>query len=136
MTNSYLCDVRLIMITFHKSIQWHLSSSVIFSITSIIQLLVNVYYERIGFIILFIIFTLITTTYTTILWIDIITKDTKKTKVTILEHDKQIIKVLTHNGKIRKIKLPKEALIAYQLNHELQLTLTKRTRLIKDITVL
>ncbi|UPK46361.1 hypothetical protein [Paenibacillus pabuli] len=122
------------MKTFKKSILWLLISSIIFTITSGTQLIINMYYNRIGFVILFLIFTSGFLYYTLLMIIDLITKETKLMKVIIVETDKEIIKVLT-NGKKRRIRIPINEMTKYKIGQELILTLTKRTGQIIEIRV-
>jgi len=123
------------MKTFKKSILWLLISSIIFTITSGTQLIINMYYNRIGFIILFLIFTSGFLYYSLLMIIDLITKETKLIKVIIVETDKEIIKVLRTNGKKRRIRIPINEITKYKIGQELILTLTKRTGQIIEIRV-
>lgn len=123
------------MKTYKRSIQMVLFTTVIFMITGVIQLIVNIYYDRVFFILLFLILTSGFLVYIIILTLDLITKDIKMMEVIIIECNTDIIKVLKTDGKKRGIRIIKSESNKYQINQELVLTLTKRTGLIKDITV-
>ncbi|MEC0129134.1 hypothetical protein [Paenibacillus pabuli] len=115
------------MKTFKKSIHWLLISSIVFTITSGTQLIINIYNDRIGFVLFFLIFTSGLLYYSLLMIIDLITKETKVMKVIIVETDNEIIKVLRANGKKRKIRIPINEINKYEIDQELILTLTKRT---------
>ncbi|MGC5771602.1 hypothetical protein [Paenibacillus pabuli] len=123
------------MKSFKKSILWLLISSIVFTITSGTQLISNIYNDRIGFIILFLIFTSGLLYFSLLMIIDLITKETKLMKVIIVETDNEIIKVLRANGKKRKIRIPINEINKYEIDQELMLTLTKRTGQIIEISV-
>lgn len=123
------------MKTFKKSILWLLISSIVFTITSGTQLIINIYNDRIGFVILFLIFTSGFLYYSLLMIIDLITKETKLMTVIIVETDNEIIKVLRANGKKRKIRIPVNKINKYEIDQELILTLTKRTGQIIEISV-
>lgn len=118
---------------FKKSILWLLISSIVFTITSGTQLIINIYNDRIGFVILFLISTSGFLYYSLLMIIDLITKETKLMTVIIVETDNEIIKVLRANGKKRKIRIPINEINKYEIDQELILTLTKRTGQIIEI---
>lgn len=123
------------MKTFKKSILWLLISSIVLTITSGTQLIINIYNNRIGFVILFLIFTSGFLSYSLLMIIDLITKETKLMTVIIVEIDNEIIKVLRANGKKRKIRIPINKINKYEIDQELILTLTRRTGQILEISV-
>jgi len=86
-----------------------------------------------GPILLFTIFTVGFLAFTFLLSIDLMTKDTRTIKVTVLEIDERNIKVLKPNGKKRRIRLLTSDMDKYEVNQQLQLTLTKITGQILDI---
>lgn len=122
------------MKTYAGSIYWLLASSIIFTLTSGTQLAINMYYDRIVFILFFAIFTLGFLFFTIMLTLDLMTKNTKSMSVTIIETDHELIRVLKPNGKIRKIRIPSNDIHNYQSNQKVVLTLTKRTGQLKAIT--
>lgn len=89
------------MKTYEKSIQMLVFSSIGFTITSAIQLTVNIYYDRIFFILLFSFVTLGFLLYTIILALDLITMEIKLMEVLIIECNNGIINVLKNDGKKR-----------------------------------
>lgn len=122
------------MKTYVGSIYWLLATSIVFTLTSGTQLAINIYYDRIVFILIFAIITLGFLFFTIMLTLDLLTKDTKAMSVTIIEADHELIKVLKPNGKIRKIRVASNDIHTYQMNQNVILTLTKRTSQIKATT--
>jgi len=121
------------MKTYKQSILWVCFSSFIFAAMSAVQLLINVYYERIFFIVLFAIGTFGFLLYTIIVAADLFSNQIKFMKVTVVEINNEIIKVLKPNGSKRRIRVINTEVNKYQINQELTLTLTKNTGLIKEI---
>ena len=121
------------MKTYRGSVQFLLGSSVISTMICGMQIIINVHYERMGPILLFTIFTVGFLAFTFLLSIDLMTKDTRTIKVTVLEIDERNIKVLKPNGKKRRIRLLTSDMDKYEVNQQLQLTLTKITGQILDI---
>jgi len=121
------------MKTYKQSILWVCFSSFIVAAMSAVQLLINVYYERIFFIVLFAIGTFGFLFYTIIVAADLFSNQSKFMKVTVVERNNEIIKVLKPNGSKRRIRVINIEVNKYQINQELTLTLTKNTGLIKEI---
>ena len=121
------------MKTYKKSIHWLLISSVISTIIGISQVVINLYYERIFFVCLFGVLSVVFISIAILLSIDLITRDKKMMKVLVIEADEEIIKVLKPNGRKLRIRLPKGEINNFQTNEELELTLTKRTGQILEI---
>ena len=121
------------MKTYRGSVQFLLGSTVISTMVCGMQIIINVYYERMGPILLFTIFTVGFLAFTFLLSIDLMTKVTRTIKVTVLEIDERNIKVLKSNGKKRRIRLLTSDMDKYEVNQQLQLTLTKITGQILDI---
>jgi len=121
------------MKTYKKSIHWLLISSVISTIIGISQVVINLYYERIFFVCLFGVLSVVFISIAILLSIDLITRDKKMMKVLVIEADEEIIKVLKPNGRKLRIRLPKGEINKFQANEELELTLTKRTGQILEI---
>jgi len=123
------------MKSYRKSFLLSLCSSIFLTLNSGLQLYINFYYGRIVFIYFFSIVTLGLLYYTLLQAFDVITKETKEMKVTVMETNKNIIKVLKPNGKKRGIRIPNHEINKYQINDELQLTLAKRTDHILELNV-
>ena len=121
------------MKTYKKSVHWSLISSVISTIIGISQVVINLYYERIFFVCLFGVLSVVFISIAILLSIDLITRDKKMMKVLVIEADEEIIKVLKPNGRKLRIRLPKGEINKFQANEELELTLTKRTGQILEI---
>lgn len=123
------------MKSYKKSIHYFGYSSFGFTILSTLQLIVNLYYKRDGFVIFFAVAALFFLGYTIMLMVDLLTKETKLMHVTVIEANanSDIIKVLKPNGTKRKIRVLKQEVNTYQPDQELVLTLTKRTGHIKEI---
>jgi hypothetical protein len=120
---------------YTKSIRWLLFSSVAFSLISGSQVIINMYDERMIAVVFFGLFCIAYVTFTTMLSLDLITKQIRTMKVIVLQSDKEIIKVLKPNAKTRRIRISVEEINKYEENQELELTLTKRTGQILQVNL-
>ncbi|RXZ77451.1 hypothetical protein EBB07_31300 [Paenibacillaceae bacterium] len=71
--------------------------------------------------------------FITLLCIDLFGRETEKMKVIVIEIDNKNIKVLKPNGKARRIRILKQEINSYQINQEIELIITKRTKQILSI---
>lgn len=123
------------MKTYKSFTLWLFISFLMMTVISGVQLLVNIYEERMFFVIIYAILSAGTLLFTILFAIDLLSKKNKFMKVKVIEIGDEFIKVLKPNGHKRKIRTASNEMSNFEMNQELILTLTKCTGQIKEINL-
>lgn len=123
------------MKTYLGTIRLMFFSSLGFIVTSALQVLLNIYYERYIIVIICGIILLFYSVFIVLIGMDLIKKDTSIMEVRISQVNNDILTIIKPNGKKRKFRVIKPEIGKYSNGQELELTLTKRTRQIMGVEI-